>query len=400
MDADEIVRAYRQKMEMKQTYLLSIQPIHLYKLKDFIDPKKLSIRGLIDNPMGMHLVEQRIEEKCLTSYLWSLLSGNSRAIPLLEKHPEKIDWNRLSGNENGIWLIQKYLDQKIPKRDPLKEIYSQDFIKSAEIDWYKLSKNPNAIPLLEKYPQNINKRSICLNPNAMPLIRQLFYPIVNPDRVDDLSSKLSVPPSAPQILPDWSLLSANPNPEAISFLEKHADLKWLLDWSFISMNPSAIHLLEENPEMISYPHLCMNPKALPLLEKNLDKVVWTILSREPFAVELLEKHLDKVDWNQLSVNPGAVSLLEKHLDKVDWGALFINPNALDLLKTRIDTGTLKLYEYCLLSRNPGIFELDYTVLRKRMDVLREELMKEAWHPKRVDRKLELAGEGCDIEDIM
>lgn len=322
----------------------------------------------------MHLVEQRIQEKGLPIYHWSLLSGNPQAIPLLEKHPEKIDWNRLSGNENGIWLIQKYLDQKIPQRNPLEETYPQDFRKSAEIDWYKLSKNPNAIPLLEKYPQNINKLGICFNPNAMHIIRELFYPIVNPD---------------------WSLLSANPNPEAISFLEKHSDPKWL-DYGFLSMNPAAIHLLEKDPDIICYPHLCMNPKALPLLEKNLDKVVWTILSREPFAVELLEKHLDKVDWNQLSVNPGAVPLLEKHLDKVDWGALCINPNAVDLLQNNMDTfKSLKPFDWSLLSRNPGIFELDYTVLRKRMDVLREELLMEALHPRRIARLLELTGGQLD-----
>jgi hypothetical protein len=49
-----------------------------------------------------------------------------------------------------------------------------------------------------------------------------------------------------------------------------------------------------------------------------------------------------------------------------------------------------------LSENPSIFELDYEFLRKRMDIIREELMMKAWHPTRIMKWVE---SGFDMEDI-
>ena len=67
-----------------------------------------------------------------------------------------------------------------------------------------------------------------------------------------------------------------------------------VDWSYLSKNPNAIHLLEQ----------------------NLDKVNWYDLSGNPNSIHLLEQHLDKVWWNALSANPNAISLLEQHQDKI------------------------------------------------------------------------------------
>ena len=44
------------------------------------------------------------------------------------------------------------------------------------------------------------------------------------------------------------------------------------------MNPSAIHLLEANPDKIKWEHLSVNKNALHILEKNQDKLVWKFLS--------------------------------------------------------------------------------------------------------------------------
>ena len=65
----------------------------------------------------------------------------------------------------------------------------------------------------------------------------------------------------------------------------------------------------------------------------------------------------------------ALRILEKHQDKIIW---------------------------CELSRNPNIFTLDYDWLKKRMDILREELMVKVWHPSRIARYLE---QGMDLEDL-
>ena len=48
-----------------------------------------------------------------------------------------------------------------------------------------------------------------------------------------------------------------------------------------------------------------------------------------------------------------------------------------------------------LCTNPSIFQFDYTFYRERMNVHREELMKAAFHPKRLKRSLEL---GYDLFD--
>ena len=61
------------------------------------------------------------------------------------------------------------------------------------------------------------------------------------------------------------------------------------------------------------------------------KVYWYYLSENPNAIHILEQNLDKVKWDCLSVNPNAIHILEKHLDKVDRKWLSLNPNALHLL---------------------------------------------------------------------
>jgi hypothetical protein len=46
--------------------------------------------------------------------------------------------------------------------------------------------------------------------------------------------------------------------------------------------------------------------------------------------------------------------------------------------------------------NPNIFELNYDFLKRRMDILREELMMKAWHPSRIEKWLDA---GMDLEDF-
>ena len=41
-----------------------------------------------------------------------------------------------------------------------------------------------------------------------------------------------------------------------------------IDWRELSLNPNAIHLLEQNLNKINWGHLSKNPNAINLLEKN------------------------------------------------------------------------------------------------------------------------------------
>tara|TARA_B110000967_G_scaffold173270_1_gene184800 strand:+ start:67 stop:312 length:246 start_codon:yes stop_codon:yes gene_type:complete len=47
-----------------------------------------------------------------------------------------------------------------------------------------------------------------------------------------------------------------------------------LDWSMLSANPNAIHLMKQNLDQVNWKFLSSNPNAIPILEKNLDKVDW------------------------------------------------------------------------------------------------------------------------------
>ena len=78
----------------------------------------------------------------------------------------------------------------------------------------------------------------------------------------------------------------------------------------------------------------------------------------------------KIDWRVLSCNPNAIHILEQNLDKINW---------------------------CHLSENPNIFGRDYIKMSKmRTWIILEDLMKNALHPKRLTRFLELGGDSDDF----
>ena len=101
-----------------------------------------------------------------------------------------------------------------------------------------------------------------------------------------------------------------------------------------------------------------------------NKLNWSYLSRNPNAIHLLENNLDKVNWKFLSKNPNAIPILEKNLDKVDW---------------------------FYLSHNPNIFTYDYKAMKDRMfrGGIKEDLMKDRFHPKNLDK---FKGWGFDAYD--
>jgi len=90
-----------------------------------------------------------------------------------------------------------------------------------------------------------------------------------------------------------------------------------IDWDYLSANPSAIHLLEANPDMIDWDYLSMNPTewAIHLLEADLDRVDWCWLSGNPAAVHLLEADPNGAEWNWLSRNPAIFKINRKSVAK-------------------------------------------------------------------------------------
>ena len=88
---------------------------------------------------------------------------------------------------------------------------------------------------------------------------------------------------------------------------------------------------------------------------------WNVLSENTNAISILEKNFDKINWWGLSKNPNAISILVKNQDKIQWG---------------------------MLSSNLGINKLNYQWLKERMDIIREDLMKAVFHPRRLEYYLE------------
>jgi hypothetical protein len=177
---------------------------------------------------------------------------------------------------------------------------------------------------------------------------------------------------------------------AIELLEKN---KNLINWFRLSSNINAVHLFEANINRLHWNNVSQNKNATLFLQKYPHKIVlssfndpgfWIDVSLNSENINFLEKNQDKIEWSMLSANPNAIRLLEKNQDKIDWIMLSSNENAMDLLEKNQD----KISWY-FISGNPSIFVLNYDLLRKRMNIIKEELIMKALHPNRFERYLEL-----------
>ena len=156
---------------------------------------------------------------------------------------------------------------------------------------------------------------------------------------------------------NWTNLSKNP--KAIHLILKNLDK---VDWRKLSKNPNdgAVELLNRNPSKIVSDKYIYNTKIRPdAVEKlNLrDKVtpehfLWRTLSKNIGAIPILEQYFDKIDWYELSANPapGAMSLLKRYPSRINWKMLSLNPNpdATTMLEQNQD----KIHWWSL-SQNPG-----------------------------------------------
>ena len=70
----------------------------------------------------------------------------------------------------------------------------------------------------------------------------------------------------------------------------------------------------------------------------VEKLHWDWLSANPTAIHLLEQNKDKIYWDSLSLNPAAIHLLEQHKAKINWDRISENPSSF----THIPKQTLKL----------------------------------------------------------
>ena len=184
---------------------------------------------------------------------------------------------------------------------------------------------------------------------------------------------------------DWEILSENSHPYAIELLKKNPEK---IKWTNFSKNahPYAIELIKSDPNLIDLDGLAWNtnPEAIKEFNLRLDSVDWEELSwnETPHIVELLRKNKDKIDWYCLSTNENrdAIRLLEENPERIHWSCFITNPSAIHIIEQNQDKINWKL-----LSVNPAIFELDYTKMNARMDIVKEEMMKKIFHPSNHDK---------------
>ena len=178
---------------------------------------------------------------------------------------------------------------------------------------------------------------------------------------------------------------------------KYVLLDWIdkdkLNWSYLSKNPNAIDLLEENYDKIDWEYLSENPNAISLLKSNKDKIDWYMLSLNKNAIKLLEEKLkleekgiydenNAINWGRLSINtnPNVIKLLKKYPNKINWERLSENPNATDMLKIRIE------YENNLSSKDYKSLDLtqkiNWTYLSENINPNAIALLKK--YPNKID----------------
>lgn len=314
-----------------------------YKLRDWIPLDKLDWSGLSQNP-------------------------SPGAIELLQQNQNRIDWNNITYNTNpdAMKIIEKNINKISNERFGLENLSQNpnaaSFLEKNPkyINWQGLSSNPSpiAIKLLEQNKDKIHPHLLAsnTNPKAMPLL----------EKVEDIN----------EIFHNFIFKKLVKNPNAIYFFKKYTDKLNQSQLYDILVNPGAIDFILENyPDKLNlYLHrLSSNPSptAIELLEKNPDKIDWEHLAmnKSPDAIKLLEKYPDKLrtrvgmfGWPYLSRNPNAVNLLENNVDKIMWEQLLKNPNpsALSLIEKHpeyVDIEKLdRLHLWEDLSANPAIFQ--------------------------------------------
>ena len=128
---------------------------------------------------------------------------------------------------------------------------------------------------------------------------------------------------------------------------------------------------------------------MELLKANPNKIDWDMLSINKNAIELLKENPEKINWDMLSINKNAIELLKANPDNINWKYLSrnLNPDAIELFKENQDK-----INWNYLSFNPLIFTYDYEKIKKNFEVLGEDIIAKALHPKRIFRLIEEYGE--------
>lgn len=241
---------------------------------------------------------------------------------------------------------------------------------------YSLSINPNSIKYLEKYPDKQNWFALSKNENAVEMLKK------------EMIKKKS------KII--WRELSANPNSEILIYLKNNPN-KINLNSLYNNTNPEVLNFSGLDKNKWKFLHFNYEEQSIPY-----NSIDWYELSKNKNAISILKKNPDKIKWKYLSYNknPDAIKLIRerllnnKDINEFDWLAIVTlhNYDAIELIKENInDIINYFVQEKNIILfidnfyRNPFIFTVNYAYLKKRINIILEELMMVMFHPKNIDK---------------
>ena len=331
-----------------------------YILRDWVAKEKLDWFALSGNPCAINILLEKADyEKSLTEeeynmfeekkkISWMRLCINEEGAEILKKYPSKILWSYLSNNSKQLAV------DMIKERIEYEKINALDYDEDDNRVWinsFSYNQNPQIMELVKErveYEKRLSREEYGMLDVADVL--DWCYLTANPSAIDILKAN-------PEKIV-WSLLSENTNPLAIDLLRERAvlennmskkDYKKLgdkIDWYSLTANPNAIELLKEYPHKIEWECLSANTAAIDWLKENKNVIDWGMLSENPAAIQLLKENRKKIHWEKLCKNPNAIELLKKNRKKINWRLLCLNENAFELIKERAEYEmSLKPEEY-------------------------------------------------------
>jgi hypothetical protein len=289
-------------------------------------------------------------------------------------HTERTEIKKIFGATLGdvIHRIQQY-QESVENEETNTIIYK---ITCGSHYSKMISRNPHATNLLKQCPHFICMESLQQNPSMYAsdiIYKERVH--TSPPYYNEYSPILDtiLTTDTPESIPSFSRQVLSSIPKAFPFLSKNQSI---INWKTLCSNPDAIHLIEQNPENISYFYLCSNtnPRAIEILRQNMTRINWEVLSKNPCqeAVELLMEYPNKIVWNSLAEN--------------------MSPFALPLIRMGFDEKKFNWYGLSMLTKNPLAFEIlkqnpsdiDFRMLCKRaetkeqFDYIRENMDQIDW----------------------
>jgi len=320
-----------------------------YVLRDWVSKEKLDWIALSRNPCAIEILMEKADyENSLTEeeynmledkkkISWMRLCYNEEATDILKKYPSKILWSYLSNNskQHVVDMIKERIEYE---KINVPEYYDENRVW---VNSFSDNKNPEIMELVKERIEYENG----LSPYEYDMLEvadvlDWCYLTENPSAIDILKANPG------KIV--WSLLCNNTNPLAIDLLRERAvvennmskkDYKKLgdkIDWDYLSTNPNAIELLKKYPHKINWEMLSANTAAIDWLKENKNAIDWGMLSENPAAIQLLKENRKKIHWEKLCKNPNAIELLKKNRKKINWRLLCLNENAFELIKERAE----------------------------------------------------------------